>query len=291
MINKRSIAIFIKGIAMGISDLIPGISGGTIALLLGIYEKFIKSLKSINYKTFSYLLSLKIEKLNEQINIKFLLPIFCGIIFSIFTFSNLITFLLDNHRTLLFTFFFGLILFSSLRIIYSISIKNFYEIISVLFGVFIGYYFSLISPFSNSNDFLSIYISGFIAASAMLLPGISGSYILLILGKYELILESVNNFTLDILSVFILGAISGVILFSKLINWLLKRFYRIMILLLSGLMLGALNKVWPWQINGINYSPDSYSAIVNSNSLFFYSIIILIITFIISFLIKPLDRK
>ena len=291
MINSRSIAIFFKGIAMGISDLIPGISGGTIALLLGIYEEFIKSLKSINYKTVTYLFSLKIKKLSDQINLKFLLPVFCGIIFAIFTFSNLITFLLNDHRILLFTFFFGLILFSSLRIIYSISIKNLYEFISIIFGIFIGYALSLISPFSNSSDFLSIYISGFIAVSAMLLPGISGSYILLILGKYELILESVNSLRLDILSIFILGAISGVILFSKLINWLLKKFFRTTILLLSGLMLGALNKVWPWQINGLNYTPDNYSAILNSNSLFFYSIIVLIITFILSFLIKPLDRK
>ena len=288
MFNSQSIAIFFKGVAMGISDLIPGISGGTIALLLGIYKNFIDSLKSINHKSLIYLLSFNFNKLDNQINLKFLIPVLLGIIFSIFSFSSFITFLLDNYRILIFTFFFGLILFSSLIIISNLRPSELIEFITIFCGIIIGYSISLINPLSNSYDFFSIYISGLIAISAMLLPGISGSYMLLLLGKYEFILSSINNFKLDVILVFILGAISGVLIFSKLIGWLLNTYYRTTIFLLSGLMLGALNKVWPWQFDGLNYSPFVYTELTSSNNYFTISFIIFILSGILSFLLKSI---
>ena len=254
-LNNRSI-LFLKGMAMGISDLIPGISGGTIALLLGIYKDFISSLKSINYKSFIYLVRLDFKKLNNQLNLCFLLPIFFGILSSIFIFSSLISFLLLDYKVLLFSFFFGLIFFSSIRLISSLKPTSTLDFFTVFVGVVIGLSFFFVSSLSTSNSIFSIFLAGFIAISAMLLPGISGSYILLILGKYEFMLDSISSFNWINILIFSLGAITGILSFSKMIHYLLKNYYRSTIFFLSGLMMGALNKVWPWQLDNKIVLPE-----------------------------------
>ena len=254
-LNNRSI-LFLKGMAMGISDLIPGISGGTIALLLGIYKDFISSLKSINYKSFIYLVRLDFKKLNNQLNLCFLLPIFFGILSSIFIFSSLISFLLLDYKVLLFSFFFGLIFFSSIRLISSLKPTSTLDFFTVFVGLVIGLSFFFVSSLSTSNSIFSIFLAGFIAISAMLLPGISGSYILLILGKYEFMLDSISSFNWINILIFSLGAIAGILSFSKMIHYLLKNYYRSTIFFLSGLMMGALNKVWPWQLDNKIVLPE-----------------------------------
>ena len=254
-LNNRSI-LFLKGMAMGISDLIPGISGGTIALLLGIYKDFISSLKSINYKSFIYLVRLDFKKLNNQLNLCFLLPVFFGILSSIFIFSSLISFLLLDYKVLLFSFFFGLIFFSSIRLISSLKPTSTLDFFTVSVGLVIGLSFFFVSSLSTSNSIFSIFLAGFIAISAMLLPGISGSYILLILGKYEFMLDSISSFNWINILIFSLGAIAGILSFSKMIHYLLKNYYRSTIFFLSGLMMGALNKVWPWQLDNKIVLPD-----------------------------------
>ena len=254
-INNRSI-LFLKGVAMGISDLIPGISGGTIALLLGIYKDFISSLKSINYKSFIYLIRLDFKKLNNQLNLCFLLPVFFGILSSIFIFSSLISFLLLDYKVLLFSFFFGLIFFSSIRLISCLKPTSTLDFFTVFVGLVIGLSFFFVSSLSTSNSIFSIFLAGFIAISAMLLPGISGSYILLILGKYEFMLDSISSFNWINILIFSLGAIAGILSFSKMIHYLLKNYYRSTIFFLSGLMMGALNKVWPWQLDNKIVLPE-----------------------------------
>tara|TARA_B100000085_G_scaffold278585_1_gene300603 strand:+ start:3088 stop:3927 length:840 start_codon:yes stop_codon:yes gene_type:complete len=254
-LNNRSI-LFLKGMAMGISDLIPGISGGTIALLLGIYKDFISSLKSINYKSFIYLVRLDFKKLNNQLNLCFLLPVFFGILSSIFIFSSLISFLLLDYKVLLFSFFFGLIFFSSIRLISSLKPTSTLDFFTVFVGLVIGLSFFFVSSLSTSNSIFSIFLAGFIAISAMLLPGISGSYILLILGKYEFMLDSISSFNWINILIFSLGAITGILSFSKMIHYLLKNYYRSTIFFLSGLMMGALNKVWPWQLDNKIVVPE-----------------------------------
>ena len=254
-LNNRSI-LFLKGMAMGISDLIPGISGGTIALLLGIYKDFISSLKSINYKSFIYLVRLDFKKLNNQLNLCFLLPVFFGILSSIFIFSSLISFLLLDYKVLLFSFFFGLIFFSSIRLISSLKPTSTLDFFTVFVGLVIGLSFFFVSSLSTSNSIFSIFLAGFIAISAMLLPGISGSYILLILGKYEFMLDSISSFNWSNILIFSLGAITGILSFSKMIHYLLKNYYRSTIFFLSGLMMGALNKVWPWQLDNKIVLPE-----------------------------------
>lgn len=241
--------LFLKGMAMGISDLIPGISGGTIALLLGIYKEFISSLKSINQLTLVFLINLNFKKLNEQLNLKFIFPVFIGILISIFIFSKLITYMISNHKILLLSFFYGLILFSSIRLIRNSSPKSIYDFLYIVFGFIIGLLIMFLEPLSTSHSFFSIFFSGFIAISAMLLPGISGSYILLILGKYKFMLDSISSLNFSNISIFSLGAILGILSFSKIIHWLIINYYRATIFFLSGLMLGTLNKVWPWQLN------------------------------------------
>ena len=254
-LKNRSI-LFFKGMAMGISDLIPGISGGTIALLLGIYKDFISSLKSINYKSFIYLIRFDFKKLNNQLNLCFLLPVFFGILSSIFIFSSLISFLLLDYKVLLFSFFFGLIFFSSIRLVSNLKPSSTLDFLTVFVGLVIGLSFFFVSSISTSNSIFSIFLAGFIAISAMLLPGISGSYILLILGKYEFMLDSISSFNWINILIFSLGAIAGILSFSKMIHYLLKNYYRSTIFFLSGLMMGALNKVWPWQLDNKIVLPE-----------------------------------
>ena len=254
-LKNRSI-LFLKGMAMGISDLIPGISGGTIALLLGIYKNFITSLKSINYKSFIYLIRLDFKKLNNQLNLCFLLPVFFGILSSIFIFSSLISFLLLDYKVLLFSFFFGLIFFSSIRLVSNLKPSSTLDFLTVFVGLVIGLSSFFVSSISTSNSIFSIFLAGFIAISAMLLPGISGSYILLILGKYEFMLDSISSLNWINILIFSLGAIAGILSFSKMIHYLLKNYYRSTIFFLSGLMMGALNKVWPWQLDNKIVLPE-----------------------------------
>tara|TARA_B100000902_G_scaffold25448_1_gene30569 strand:+ start:5700 stop:6548 length:849 start_codon:yes stop_codon:yes gene_type:complete len=249
MLFNKSFILFLKGMAMGISDLIPGISGGTIALLLGIYKDFIKSLKSINYNSFLFLIRLDFKKLNDQLNFNFLIPVFFGILSSIFIFSSLISFLLSDYKVSLFSFFFGLIFFSSFRLISSIKPNSILDYVTILIGLIIGLSFFFITSLSISNSPFAIFLSGFIAISAMLLPGISGSYILLILGKYEFMLDSISSLNWINILVFSIGAVGGILSFSKMIYFLLNNYYRTTLFFLSGLMMGALNKVWPWQAN------------------------------------------
>tara|TARA_X000000368_G_scaffold127765_1_gene100402 strand:+ start:2215 stop:3081 length:867 start_codon:yes stop_codon:yes gene_type:complete len=286
MIIKNHLLLFLKGIAMGVSDLIPGISGGTVALLLGIYKNLIKSLKSVNKKTLFYFLTLNYNKLSHQLNFKFLIPVFFGIITSIIFFSKIISFLITDHKILLFSFFFGLIFFSSLKIIYDLKPKSSKSYLIIILGFSFGFFISLINPINTSDSFLSIFLSGFIAISAMLLPGISGSYILLMIGKYEFMLESISNLYLENILIFSIGALLGILCFSKIIYWLLNKYYNTTIFFLSGLMLGALNKVWPWTYNEEIFFPMEYYTVTGENNLFIYCLLIFLFTGFIAYNIK-----
>ena len=274
--------------AMGVSDLIPGISGGTVALLLGIYHDFITSIKAFNLRSIIYFFTLNFKKLNQQLNLAFLIPILIGILFSIISFSFLVDFLLENFRVVLFSFFFGLIFFSSLKIIYNLKPSKFYDFLFIVIGLLVGYFISLINPIGIGENYFSLFISGLIAITAMLLPGVSGSYILLILGKYDYVINSLTNFYVDIILIFLSGATTGIIIFSRVISLLLNRFYRNTVFALSGLMLGALNKMWPWQFDGINYLPNDFSKSSGIENYIELSIFFIIISFILSYSLKPI---
>ena len=286
-INKNYLYNYLKGIAMGIADLIPGISGGTIALLLGIYSDFISSLRSINFDSILYIINLDFKKLSHQINLPFLIPVIFGVFTAIISFSFLISYLLEFYREAIFSFFFGLILFSASKIIFNLSPSSNVDFLQIFLGIICGFAISLMDPIGTGENFLSIFFSGLIAITAMLLPGISGSYILLILGKYDLIINSLSNFEYKIIIVFASGAVLGILLFSRIISMLLRLYFRRTILFLSGLMLGALNKLWPWQIDNELYMPHKYSNVSGLDNFLEFSILLFLISFLISLLLKP----
>ena len=287
----KSFIIFLKGSAMGLADLIPGISGGTIALILGIYKKFINSLKSINFQSLKLLFAFNFKELNKQLNLVFLIPLFSGIIFSILIFSSLIFFFLEEFPIHLYSIFFGLIFFFSLYLIKKTPSNILSKTVLILIGLGIGYTLSILNPFYISDTYMSIYLSGLIATSAMLLPGISGSYILVLLGKYKIVLEALNNFNFDILIFFLLGSISGILLFSRFISLLLSNYYNATILVLSGLMIGALNKIWPWKYNNFNISPNDYHNLTGSDDYFYHALIIFILCGLFSFIINYIKHE
>ncbi|PZX59907.1 putative membrane protein [Algoriphagus ratkowskyi] len=233
---------------MGAADIVPGVSGGSIALITGIYEELLQSINSFNGENLKLLFKFEFKAFFQAVNGAFLLSLFLGIMTSIFSLSKVITYMMDEHPIPLWSFFCGLILVSAFLILKDIKKWSIGVIIALIFGIIIAYWITDLPP-SNSPDALWFtFVAGAIAICAMILPGISGSFILLILGKYEPILNAVSERNFVTLAVFALGCIVGLLSFSRVISWLLKRYYSITIGLLSGFMLGSINKLWPWKI-------------------------------------------
>jgi len=252
------ISTLLKGMAMGAADIVPGVSGGTIAFITGIYEKLVFSIKSISdINTLKLLFSFKISKFWNTINGNFLSLVFGGILISVFSLSKLITWLLDVYPMFVWAFFFGLITASVWLIIKSSEKPSYIHIITFILFTAIAFYITSLPPVNIGTGLLNTFISGAIAICAMILPGISGSFILLILGQYQNILKAVNNLDFITLSVFTAGTIIGLIIFSNFLSWLLKKFRKLTIFALAGFMTGALNKVWPWKIT-MSYFIDKH---------------------------------
>ncbi|MFA7116482.1 MAG: DUF368 domain-containing protein [Bacteroidales bacterium] len=245
--TKKYTILGLKGIGMGAANVIPGVSGGTIALLTGIYQELIDSIKAIDGEAIKLLFTGKFHTFWKKINGDFLIMIFLGVIISLFTLAKLMTFLMSNYPIPLWAFFFGLIIISAIHILKGMGKWKFSYYTSLIIGISIGLAICLLSPGETTNDLWFIFLCGAIAICTMILPGISGSFILLLMGKYEYILDSFVNLDGMILVVFCLGAIIGLVLFAHLLSWLLKRYYNQTICFLSGIMLGSLLKVWPWQ--------------------------------------------
>lgn len=241
------ILLFLKGMAMGGADIVPGVSGGSIALVTKIYEKLLDSIGSIDMEALYLLKSLKLRAFWKHVNGGFLLTLVLGILTSIFTLSRAITFLMENHAIPLWSFFCGLILISAVVILRDIRRWNLLVILAIPVGAIIAFFITEIPPVATPETIWFTFISGAIAICAMILPGISGSFILLILGQYEQILQAVNEKDLLTLGVFAIGCVVGILSFSRLISWLLKRFHAITLAFLSGFMLGSINKIWPWK--------------------------------------------
>ncbi len=241
-----TILIF-KGMGMGVADIIPGVSGGTIAFITGIYEELIHSIKSVNIDALRMFFSFRINDLWKHINGRFLLSVFTGILLSVIFFSKLIQYLLLDNPVLVWSFFFGLIIASSLIILRNIKVWNYKLMLFLFSAIIIAFFITSVSPAETTRASWFIFLCGAIAICAMILPGISGSFILLLLGKYEFILDAVVDFKPDVLLIFMGGAIVGLISFSNLLSWLLKRFHDITVVFLAGFMIGSLNKIWPWK--------------------------------------------
>lgn len=244
---KDYILLFLKGMGMGGADVVPGVSGGTIAFITGIYEELLNSIKSIDKNAIQLLLGGKITALWNHINGKFLITLFSGILFSVFSLAKLIHYLLNNHPIQLWSFFLGLIIISSLLVSREINRWKIQVVISGIVGVFIAYFITEATPATTPDNYLFIFLSGAIAICAMILPGISGSFILLILGKYEFIIESIKDLNVLVIAVFGLGCVVGLLSFSRLVSWLLNKYHDLTVAILAGFMIGSLNKIWPWK--------------------------------------------
>lgn len=236
---------------MGTVDIIPGISGGTMALILKIYQKIIDELRSINFEFFKNILSFRFKKAFESIDWKFLLSLFLGIITAIISLARIVSWALENHPTYLFGFFFGLIIISAILLVPRENIKPL-SIIFLIIGFVIAWLISSLTPAQSPETYGFIFLSGALAICAMILPGISGAFILLLIGKYEFMISALKNplalENISIIIIFILGCLIGLLAFSKFLSFLLKKYYQITLMLLIGFMLGSLNKIWPFKI-------------------------------------------
>ncbi|MDF2156320.1 DUF368 domain-containing protein [Algoriphagus sp. CAU 1675] len=245
---KKYLLIYLKGMAMGAADIVPGVSGGSIALITGIYQRLLDSINSFNRENLTLLVKFDLKGFYKSVNGSFLLSLLLGILTSIFTLSRLITYLMIEHPVVLWSFFCGLILVSAFMILKEIKRWHLGVVVSVLLGTAIAYWVTELPPTSSPDALWFTFVSGAIAICAMILPGISGSFILLILGKYETILHAVSERDILTLGLFALGCIVGILSFSRVISWLLRKFHSTTIGLLSGFMLGSVNKLWPWKI-------------------------------------------
>lgn len=242
-----------KGAGMGAADVIPGVSGGTIAFMTGIFEELVASINSLDAKAISLLLSGNIKALWKHINGGFLIAVGSGILLSVITLAKFMLYMLTHHPIETWAFFFGLIIASSMFILRGIKEWNIVSVLMTIAGIILGITVCTLSPTETPNDLWFIFLSGAIAICAMILPGISGSFILLILGKYEYIMETISRLTsgditgtLPIIGVFGIGAVCGIISFSKFLHWLLGRFHKQTLLVMAGFIIGSLVKVWPW---------------------------------------------
>jgi len=247
---KRSFKDYLRitfvGIAMGSADIVPGVSGGTMAFILGIYEELLTSIKSFNFTFLTLLLSFKIKDALEHINYRFLLFLLIGIGGALLSLAKLISWLLEYHPVPLFAFFFGLVLASIVSV--SSHVRwNMSMILTCILGTAVSYLTVRMVPIAMPNDPLTLFWTAGIAIMAMILPGISGSFILFILGQYKFILDAVKNFDIITLFPVAAGIFVGIMLFSRVLSWLLKHFKQLTITLLVGFMMGSLWKIWPFR--------------------------------------------
>lgn len=232
---------------MGAADVVPGVSGGTIAFISGIYDELIHSIKSVDLQAIQLLAKFRFNDFWKKVNGSFLISLLSGIAVSIFSLAKLMLYLLSNHPILIWSFFFGLILISTPLVLREKKKWTVSSIVSFLAGVVIAYTITVISPSQTPEELWFVYLSGAIAICAMILPGISGAFILVLLKKYQFIMMALTEFRLIIIIVFALGSITGLLTFSRVLSWIFSKYHSIAVALLGGFMLGSLNKVWPWR--------------------------------------------
>ncbi len=245
--KRRWSMLFLKGIAMGAADAVPGVSGGTIAFISGIYEELLQSIRRVTPANLMLLLRGGPKAFWEKINGTFLLVLFSGVLVSLITLSRAAVYLLQNHPSLLWAFFFGLIVSSTLWMLKQIGEWNQRNLLMLVVGCVSAAAISVMSPVEAPMTPLVIVLSGSIAICAMILPGISGSFILLLLGMYGPIMGAIKNFDIGVLGLFLGGCVAGLLSFSHLLGWLFRHYRAMTLSLLTGFMMGSLVKVWPWK--------------------------------------------
>ncbi|ARR50855.1 DUF368 domain-containing protein [Photobacterium damselae subsp. damselae] len=238
---------FLKGMAMGAADVVPGVSGGTIAFITGIYDTLLESIRRINPKLIAVLKEKGLKGAFEHVNGAFLIALFAGILTSIFTLARFITWMLHTHPIPLWSFFFGLIIVSVIHMFKQVDRWALTRFIAVILGAAFAYAITVVNPVSMDPTPVNIVIAGAIAICAMILPGISGSFILLLLGMYAPILGAAKSMDVVTLGLFAMGCVVGLLTFSHVLSWILRNYRDIALTFLTGLMIGTLGKIWPWK--------------------------------------------
>jgi putative membrane protein len=245
---KDFVVIGLKGMAMGAADVVPGVSGGTIAFISGIYEELLTSISGVNFGLFKTLKSEGIKAVWKQVNGSFLLSLFIGIFVSIVSLAKAIKWMLENESILLWSFFFGLVLASIIYIAKQIKKWNGITFILLVLGVSLAYYITTLNPLISENSSpLFLFLAAALAICAMILPGISGAFILVLLGAYKPVLAAVNNRNFTTIAIVGAGAIAGLLMFSRVLKWLFTNFKNYTLAVLTGFIIGSLNKIWPWK--------------------------------------------
>lgn len=294
-----------KGCAMGMADVVPGVSGGTIAFISGIYEELINSIKSVDGTALRLLATLRLKEFWRHINGRFLLPVLLGIGIAIFSLARLMTFLLATHPIAVWSFFFGLIIASALLVAKQVGRWNVQTVAACLAGIAAAWWITVATPTETPDTWWFILLSGAIAICAMILPGISGAFILLLLGKYQFIMHAVGNLDIPVIVIFVAGAGVGIITFSHLLSWLLKHWHDITVAVLMGFMVGSLNKVWPWKevvetytdshgkilpLVEANVMPGRFEALTQQDALLVQAVVLCLVGFLVIYGIELAAR-
>jgi putative membrane protein len=245
---KKYLYIVLKGFAMGAANVIPGVSGGTIALITGVFERLINAIKSFNVTAIKLLFKGKINELIEYVDLYFLIALFFGMVTSVVTLAKILEYLFINYPVFVWAFFFGLILASVYYVGRTITKWNLSVIINFVIGTAVAIAITTLNPATENDAFFYLIICGVVAICSMILPGLSGSFILILMGNYELVMiHAVSNMEIQILIPVIIGAIGGLMVFSHILSWIYKKYKDQTISILTGFILGSLSILWPWK--------------------------------------------
>lgn len=286
---------------MGAADVVPGVSGGTIAFISGIYEELITSINNIDLSLIKVLRRKGFNTFWKTLNGNFLLSVFLGIFISVFSLAKLISWLMVNQPILLWSFFFGLVLASVIFVAKAIKKWNLGTIIAFVLGALVAYYITTLPPAENTASTPFLFLSGALAVCAMILPGISGAFILVLLGSYKTILDAVHERDLYTIATVTLGAVFGLLSFARLLKWMFANYKNSTLALLTGFILGSLNKIWPWKrvletktygnkiipVNEVNVSPFQFEG---DNQLT-YAILLALLGFCVIFILERFATK
>lgn len=245
---KEYFSLFLKGVAMGTANIIPGVSGGTIALITGIFERLINSIKSFNLIALKLILKGDFKGFAKHTDLYFLIVLFAGVGFAIISLARIFDFLFNEYPVYIWSYFFGLILASVYFVGKTVSKWTTGTVIAFLIGSSIAIALTFMNPAAENDDFFYLIICGVAAVCSMILPGISGSFVLILLGNYQLVaIDAINNLRFEVLLPMLIGAVFGLLGFSYLLSWIFKKFRDLTIALLTGFILGSLGIIWPWK--------------------------------------------
>jgi putative membrane protein len=299
---KDFVIIGLKGMAMGAADVVPGVSGGTIAFISGIYEELLTSISNVNLSLIKTLKKDGFKAAWQQANASFLLSLLIGVFISVVSLAKVLKWLLENEPILLWSFFFGLILASVIYIGKQIAKWNTITFIVLILGAGLAYFITTLNPMVNENSStLFLFLAGSIAICAMILPGISGAFILVLLGAYKPVLAAVNDRNFTIIAAVGAGAIVGLLTFSRILKWLFANFKNYTLAVLTGFIIGSLNKIWPWKETltwrtnshgeKVPFNQQSVSPFAFEDNQLMYAIVLAVIGFSLILLLEKLAVK